>query len=328
MQRSGLSPRAVGLASAVVTVIIWTSFIVISRASSDPARGGTLTPFDIAMARMLGAGLLLLPWGWWLNARGRAQGTPPTSSLLGLSPLPLRTTLVAGFFGGLIYPLLAYNGFVYAPAAHASVLMPGSLPLWTTVLAAVMLGDRITPTRMLGLVFIVGGDLLVGGASLMRAFEGGSVWKGDLLFMCASSCWACYSVTARRHALEAVRATIAITVFACCSFMPVYGGLLALGWVEGHFFEAPIRDILFQMLFQGVGSVAIAGITFTKMIQYYGAVKSTMITALVPGLSALGAVFFLNEPLRWNLATGLAMVTVGIMFGVGAVSSATKRQVS
>ena len=328
MQRSGLSPRAVGLASAVVTVIIWTSFIVISRASSDPARGGTLTPFDIAMARMLGAGLLLLPWGWWLNARGRAQDTPPTSSLLGLSPLPLRTTLVAGFFGGLIYPLLAYNGFVYAPAAHASVLMPGSLPLWTTVLAAVMLGDRITPTRMLGLVFIVGGDLLVGGASLMRAFEGGSVWKGDLLFMCASSCWACYSVTARRHALEAVRATIAITVFACCSFMPVYGGLLALGWVEGHFFEAPIRDILFQMLFQGVGSVAIAGITFTKMIQYYGAVKSTMITALVPGLSALGAVFFLNEPLRWNLATGLAMVTVGIMFGVGAVSSATKRQVS
>jgi len=62
--------------------------------------------------------------------------------------------------------------------------------------------------------------------------------------------------------------------------------------------------------------VAISGITFTKMIEYYGPVRSTMITALVPGLSALGAVIFLGEPLYWNLLAGLACVTVGILFGV------------
>jgi drug/metabolite transporter (DMT)-like permease len=37
---------------------------------------------------------------------------------------------------------------------------------------------------------------------------------------------------------------------------------------------------------------------------------------LVPGLSALGAVFFLGEPLYWNLWAGLASVTLGILFGV------------
>ena len=63
---------------------------------------------------------------------------------------------------------------------------------------------------------------------------------------------------------------------------------------------------LFQMLFQGVGSVVISGITFTRMIQYFGPVRSTMITALVPGLSALGAVVFLGEPLHWNLIAGPA----------------------
>jgi drug/metabolite transporter (DMT)-like permease len=41
-----------------------------------------------------------------------------------------------------------------------------------------------------------------------------------------------------------------------------------------------------------------------------------MITALVPGLSALGAVVFLGEPLSWNLWVGLALVTSGILFGV------------
>jgi drug/metabolite transporter (DMT)-like permease len=70
------------------------------------------------------------------------------------------------------------------------------------------------------------------------------------------------------------------------------------------------------LLFQGVGSVAISGVTFTKMIQYFGPVRSTMITALVPGLSALGAVIFLGEPLYWNLLGGLVCVTVGIVFGV------------
>ena len=65
-------------------------------------------------------------------------------------------------------------------------MLPGSLPLWTALLAIGVLGERIGRARALGLVLIVAGDLLVGGASLLRAFEGGEVWKGDLLFMAAA----------------------------------------------------------------------------------------------------------------------------------------------
>ena len=41
-----------------------------------------------------------------------------------------------------------------------------------------------------------------------------------------------------------------------------------------------------------------------------------MITALVPGLSALGAVWLLNEPMQINLIAGLLLVTCGILFGI------------
>ena len=310
---SRFSPQTVGRAAALVTVLIWTSFILIARASADPARGGTLTPFDIAFCRVLGAGLILLPWGAWIVRRERA---PAQSSLWGFSPLPVRVTVTAGLFGGLLYALIVYNGFVFAPAAHASVLMPGSLPLWTTVLALLLLGERITPARVLGLGLIVAGDLMVGGASLLRAFDGGAVWKGDLLFMLAAMCWATYSVLARRHALDAVRATIAVTAFAFVSFVPLYALLLLTHAVPGKVFTAPLPEVLFQTLYQGCGSVVISGISFTKMIEHFGPVRSTMITALVPGLSALGAVLFLGEPLYWNLAAGLALVTLGILFGV------------
>jgi drug/metabolite transporter (DMT)-like permease len=307
-------------------VLIWTSFIIIARASADPARGGTLSPFDIAFCRIVGASLILLPWGAWLVYRDRAQGVGH-SSLFGLSPLSLKVTATVGLFGGLLYALLAYSGFVFAPAVHASVLMPGSLPLWTALLALIVLHDRITPLRALGLALIVLGDLLVGGASLWHAFDGGAVWKGDLLFMSAALCWATYSVLARRHALDAVRATIAVTAFACVIYVPVYAALLFGQVVPGHLYTAPLRELLFQAVFQGWGSVVISGITFTKMIQHYGPVRSTMITALVPGLSALGAVLFLGEPLFWNLAAGLALVTMGILFGVrAAVPVAIKKE--
>jgi drug/metabolite transporter (DMT)-like permease len=306
-----LSPRALGLAAAAVTVIIWSSFIVVARASA----AHSLLPLDIGFLRIIGAGCILLPWGFWLMRKQRQSGER-VGSFLGLSPLPLGITALAGLFGSMLYAMLAYSGFFFAPAAHASVLMPGSLPLWTSLLAIVVLHDHITRARAIGLACIVMGDLLVGGASLLKAFDGGEVWKGDLMFMCAAFCWACYSVLVRRHSLAPVRATIAITAFSCVTFVPIYGLAAFAGVVPSHLGTAPVTEMLFQAIYQGVGSVVISGITFNVMIRHFGPVRSTMITALVPGLSALGAVVFLNEPMSINLLAGLALVTCGILFGV------------
>lgn len=300
--------RVVGPVAAVVTVLIWSSFIVIARQSAQH----DLTALDMALARIVGASLVLLPLGWWL-----ARRKPATASFGGLSPLPARTTVLVGFFGGLLYALLAYAGFFYAPATHAAVLMPGSLPLWTALLAAVVLREHLSPARLTGLALIVFGDLMVGGVSLLQAFDGGQVWRGDLLFMTAACCWATYSVLARKFALDPVRATVAITVFAFLAYVPAYLVAVATGLVNSGLGEVPAREWIFQAAFQGVGSVVVAGMTFTQMIRHYGPVRSTMITALVPALSALGAVWLLDEPLHWNLLLGLGLVTLGIVAGVG-----------
>ncbi len=107
-----------------------------------------------------------------------------------------------------------------------------------------------------------------------------------------------------------------MTAFAFAAYVPLYTLALATQLVPGRLLAAPLSEVIFQATYQGWGSVVISGITFTRMIGYFGPVRSTMITALVPGLSALGAVFLLGEPLGWNLAVGLALVTLGIIFGV------------
>ena len=305
------SPRAIGLIAALVTILIWTSFIVIARASASH----NLLPLDIAFLRILGAGSVLLPWAWWIMRPQRHAGEN-VGSLLGLSPLPLRITIIGGLFGSFIFSMLSYSAFFFAPAAHGSVLMPGSLPLWTTLMAWIMLSQSISKVRAIGLACIVLGDLLVGGSSLLKAFDGGEVWKGDLMFMCAACCWSFYTVLVRREGLDAVRATMAVTAFSCVSFLPLYALIAWLGLIPSHLGTAPWEELVFQALFQGIGSVVISGISFNMMVRHYGPVRSTMMTAVVPALSAISAVILLNEPMYWNLMAGLALVTCGILFGV------------
>ena len=223
--------------------------------------------------------------------------------------------MFTGLLGSVLYASLAYSGFFFAPAAHASVLLPGSLPLWTTILAILVLKERVTRTRAIGLLCILGGGLSVGGASLLKAFDGGDVWIGDLLFMSAASCWAAYGVFVRRQGLDAVHTTVAVTVFSVFTYLPVYARAVALGFIESHLMTAPAIEVVFQAVYQGVGTVVLAGIGFNLMIRYFGPIRTTMLTAVVPGLSAMGAALVLGEVLSTNTLMGLGLVTAGILIG-------------
>jgi drug/metabolite transporter (DMT)-like permease len=311
------SPRAVGIAAAVATILIWTLFIVIARATALRALG----PLDIMVCRIVGAALVLLPWGW-LIVRRRRRADPAAGHWLGLSPLTRRRSVAIGVPAGVGYGVLAYSGFVYAPAAHGSVLLPGMLPLLTALFSMWLLHERFGTARKVGLALIVAGGAAVGGASLLTAFDGGDVWRGDLLFVCASTCWSYYTVLCRRDRLDPVEATIAVTVFAVVAYLPAYAAAVAAGLIDSRLGSAPWGEIAFQAAWQGGGSVVIAGITFMKMVQVFGPVRSTMLTALVPGLSALGAVIFLGEPLGIGLVLGLALVTLGIVVGVRPAAAA------
>lgn len=302
-----LTPKTVGWLAAATTVTIWTSFIVIARASA----AHNLTPLDIVFLRILGAGIVLLPWAWWAMRGDRM----PSLGFSGLSPLSGRATVFTGLLGSVLYASLAHSGFFFAPAAHASVLLPGSLPLWTTILAILVLKERITRTRGIGLLCILGGGLSVGGASLMKAFEGGDVWIGDLLFMSAASCWAAYGIFVRRQGLDPVHTTIAVTVFSVFTYLPVYAALASAGLIESRLMTAPWLEVVFQTVYQGVGTVVLAGIGFNLMIRYFGPIRTTMLTSLVPGLSAMGAALVLGEVLSANTLMGLALVTAGILIG-------------
>ncbi|MFN3630248.1 MAG: DMT family transporter [Casimicrobiaceae bacterium] len=310
-----LSTRQVGVACAAITVTIWVSFIVVARAMAH----ASLTPFDIGFVRFLFAGVLLIPCGvWWV--RRERRHSPSARSFAGIAPVPAGSAVLAGLFGGIGYSTLAYSGFFFAPASHAAVLMPGMLPLWTALVAWLLLATPVPPRRAFGLALILLAALLVGGPSLFGADAIAGAWRGDLLFLAASLSWSIYTVIARKHALAPIPATIALASFACLAYVPVYALAVAAGWVPSGLAQAPWRELLFQGVMQGWLSFVVSGITFVKMVEVFGPVRSTLITSAVPPLSALGAVIFLGEPMTGWLALALVLATIGISFGIRPVT--------
>jgi drug/metabolite transporter (DMT)-like permease len=304
-----------GAASALAVLAIWTAFLLIGRASATR----TLGPLDIAWLRFVGAGLIVLPllaWRW-----------RPLVTQLGGGRVAVRRIAALAATAGVGYCGLAYSGFFFAPAAHAAVLMPGTLPLWTALLAVALLGERLGPWRLAGLALILAGGALVGGSSIAAALrEGSGVWRGDALFLAGAATWALYGVLCRRWRVGPLDATMAIALGCALSAVPAGAlGVLLFGWPSA-IAQAPWREILFQAAFQGGVAMWLAGLAFTQVVASFGPVRTTMLTSLVPPTAALLAVPVLGEPLQAAALWGLACVTLGLLLGLRNAAPAPRRQ--
>jgi hypothetical protein len=187
---------------------------------------------------------------------------------------------------------------------------------------ALMLGDRITPARALGLGCIVAGDLLVGGSSLLSGvFDGGQVWKGDLIFMSAAFCWSAYSVLARRFTSWMRCAPPSPSpCLLLLAYVPAFALLAGhraccrRGWRRRPGARSPSRRCS-----RAWGSVVISGITFTTMVRALRA--GALDHDHRAGAGAVGAgrgAAAGRAAGHWNLLAGLVLVTAGILFGVRA----------
>lgn len=306
--------RAWAMTCAVAVLFIWITFILVARGSAR----ATLTPLDIAWLRFLFSGLVVLPFAWRLRhalREGLAAGAVPAGRA---GAIALRRALVLCAVGGVGYSLFAYSGFFHAPVAHAVVLLPGGLPLWSTIAAIVLLGERLTLPRLVGVALILAGGAAVAGRSIVEGASG--TWRGDLLFVGASMCWALYGVLCRRWRVGAWQATVAIALCALALAVPAYALAVALGAVPSALARAPSSEIAFQAVYQGGMSMLVAGYAFTQVVAHFGPVRTTMFTAIVPPLAALAAVPVLGEPLLPSALVGLALVTLGLLVGTGVLA--------
>ncbi len=277
-----------GLLAALAVVVFWSGFNIVSRFGAT----ASFTPFDIAALRFGVSGAIALP--------------------LYLRFVPRRDWprhMVLAAVGGLGYGLLVYSGFAFAPSAHAGVFVNGGIPFWTIVIMAVMSGFRIARPTVIALALSTCGLLLIGLESLLAPTHGRE-WVGDLLFFSAALCWAVFGLLMRRWQIKPQLGILGIASFSALAYLPVY-----LLWLPANIAAASWGEIALQGVYQGIVASMLAAGFYSYAVQKVGASEASMMLALVPAFTAIGAFFILGEALGLSTIIGIAVVSVGALLG-------------
>lgn len=277
-----------GLVAGLMVVVCWSGFNIVSRFGSK----GLFTPFDLAAMRYGISGLL--------GAAYFLRNVP-------LADWP--RYLMLSIFGGLGYGLLVYSGFSFAPSAHAGIFVNGGIPFWTVVIVALSTGFHLARQTVLALLISACGLLLIGIDSLL-SHHGQKEFIGDLLFLAAALSWAIFGILMRRWQIRPLLGICGIACFAMLIYWPVYllflpKNLPLAGW----------GDITLQCIYQGIIAAMLAASLYSYANQKIGACQASMMLALVPAVSAIGAYFVLDEQLTWTVILGILVVSTGALIG-------------
>lgn len=280
-------PSRSGYAFAAATVCIWAGFVLLSRMAGKSALNGN----DLVALRFGIAGALLLP-AWWCCWR-----------------VPLFTRRMAALMvvGGMAYTLLAYWSFRFAPAAHGAVLLSGVLPFFVALVSWAVLGQRPSHRLRQSLLCIAAGVACLALHSLGGL---GQSWRGDLMMVSASLCWATYTVLVRRWGVAPVETTIGVTLLSALCFLPVYALLLPKGLPQ-----TPWPTVLLQGFYQGVLVAIVAMVLYMQALARLGPLRLGTVMATVPAIAGAGATLVLGEPFSLWLVGGLVLTSVGAWLG-------------
>jgi len=283
-----VSPQIAGVLALGLTVFVWAGFFLSLRAGAKAA----LPVGEIAAFRFLPAAICFLPvlWQRWRK-------------ILAV-PWPLLMVIVCG--AGMPYFLVAGTGMRLASVADGSTLVPGTLPVFVSLLAFFFLGQKITSTRRNGLLLISGGVLLMLLFSVNHAAA--TLLQGYALFLFGSLLWAGFTLALRRSGLEALEGAAVVTYGS----IPLLILDLLLSREPLQIHHLPFDVIAMQMILEGVGVGLVATISYAYAVARLGADRAAIAGSLTPVVATLFAVPFFGEVPPASSIFGMAMIIGGV----------------
>ena len=286
-----------GVLAALSTVTIWAMFLIGTRF----AVSGNLTVDEVLVLRLVPAFLIMLPIMFKLGIFIKGQ------SLLSLLMIALGATAV--------FPYLISSGVYYAPASDAGALAPGMLPFWTALFAFIIVGERPTKLRSLGLIIILFGAFLVGSYGILTA-SNGETWKGHFLFLAGSGMWSMYSIYFKKSGVNPLIGLVFGLFWGSVSAVPV---LIIFGDVT--FAKASNFDIISMIFLQGILIAIVAMLLYNFAVQQLGAAQTAAFGALTPVLALIGGFVFLNENITLTKILGIILVSIGVVLASGILEN-------
>jgi drug/metabolite transporter (DMT)-like permease len=260
---------------------------------------GSLPPLTVVTARLLVSAVCFLGWFAWRGVR------PKVASLGALWRL---------FWLSLIGTGLHYGtqtiGLQYTTASNGSIYA-ATCPVWISLIAWVVLGERLSGRKMAGIAVALVGVLTVMGAKTLLSFELVGHLLGDSLVLVSIVLWGLFTVYGKRESedLGALQLLGAVTVLGSLWMIPV-------GW-----WEISSRGVtLAEVSGKAWGAVGFLGVTcsFLATLLYFVALekgesqKVGVYLYTIPPMTTVVASVALLEPIGLNFVAGSLLVLTGV----------------
>jgi drug/metabolite transporter (DMT)-like permease len=293
--------RALAVAALLGVVALWSSTFVATKLLF-----GQAGPTQIALLRFVVASAILLP-----IARESAVGVR----------LPLGRLALLGLTGVTGYFTFQNVGLVYTSASAAALIL-ACLPALVAGVAALMLGERLSRRRAVGV-----GASVLGVTLIVLAGEPGATAPAPLLgnglILLAAASWTAYTILGKGAEGLPVRVVSAGGV----AFGAVF--LVPFAVVETIATGPPRLDLAgwLGILYLGAGASAAAFFLWSYALRRMEASEAAVYLNLIPLLAVVLAAVALQEEVGVAEVVGGALVIGGVIMASRAAALPTVQSV-
>jgi drug/metabolite transporter (DMT)-like permease len=285
-----MSRRNLAIVSLVLVMGIWGSAFTITKAAGIPPALLALLRFGLASAILLPLALVRRGRDARPIAGAREWGIVAAMGLCGF------TRNQAG----------ANLALAYTTATQGS-LIQSVIPVATAVLAALVLKERPTGRRLLGIGLSLAGVVALVLAAAPSEYAsnpllGGAIMLGSVL------AWACYTILGKHLAhVDPLAVTAYSSVFGALFLIP-----LALIEARGLGFPAISAQGWLAVLYLGMLASATANLVYNRALTLLDASQTATFINLVPIAGVAIAVIFLGEPVLALQLVGGTVALIGV----------------
>jgi drug/metabolite transporter (DMT)-like permease len=288
-------PQVAWTSSVLIGTLCGTGAALCWAAGFVAAKHGIsigFAPADLALHRFLWSGLLLMP----MVLR---------DGIGNLGGIGWGRGFILSVLSGPPQAFMAYTGFILVPLGHGTTIQPATAALVGLVLAALVLRERPSGSRILGAIAITAGLMVFGYESLMTIGSHGV--GGDLLFFGAGAFWATFGILLRQWHISGTRVVAAVGALSVLVYAPFY--FIFIGY--GGILRMSLYENMLQILAQGIIAGVLPIFLFARSVTILGAGRAATFPALVPGFSLIIGYLALGAVPSVAQIIGLAIVLVG-----------------
>ena len=283
--------------AALAAVTLWGISFVATRAALSE-----ISPVSLVFTRFaLGTAFLLT-----LLAVRRRLELPPRESWPALAAM--------GFLGIFLHQMLQAHGLALTTAVHTGWLI-GLIPIWSALLSAVVLREKLGSAKIAGLLLgFAGAALVITRGKLSGGLLALPTTRGDLLILASTVNWAVYSVVGRRTLarLGSARATAFAMLAGWAMLAPLF--VLRAGWTEYARLSATVWAAI---AFLGIGCSGLGYLFWYAALEKLETSRVAAFLYLEPLVTLAAAVVLLGEPVHGTTVVGGLIVLAGVFLVQG-----------